>query len=182
MIGADSQGGGVGSRGNSWIGMDGNLFISFALDRACLPDDLKLESSSIYFSYLLKEILSSMGSSVWIKWPNDFYIDNRKIGGTITNLSGDIIVCGIGLNLHSSPDEFDKLDIAIDAITIANIYAKQFDNLPSWKQIFSKFKIEFERSKKYLTHIENEQISLGDTTLLDDGSLEYNNQRIFSLR
>ena len=34
-----------------------------------------------------------------IKWPNDFYIDDKKIGGTITNLSGKYVYCGIGTNL-----------------------------------------------------------------------------------
>ena len=44
---------GHGSRGNSWLGEDGNLFLSFAIPKKELPLDLKLESSSIYFSYLM---------------------------------------------------------------------------------------------------------------------------------
>ena len=57
-VGATIQTHGRGSRGNSWIGEEGNFFISFAIERRFLPSDLKLESSSIYFAYILKEVLA----------------------------------------------------------------------------------------------------------------------------
>jgi len=79
-----NQTNGIGSRENSWYGMQGNLFFSFVLSKDFLPNDLKIESASIYFSYVLKEILTKYGSCVWLKWPNDFYLDDKKIGGTIT--------------------------------------------------------------------------------------------------
>ena len=52
------------------------IFFSFAIKIDELPTDLKLESASIYFAYLLKETLYELGSCVWLKWPNDFYIDD----------------------------------------------------------------------------------------------------------
>ena len=85
-IATQKQTDGIGSRGNSWIGLEGNLFFSFAISRDELPADLALESSSIYFSYLLKETLEEEGSKLWLKWPNDFYLNSEKIGGTITFL------------------------------------------------------------------------------------------------
>jgi len=51
----DTQTQGVGSRGNRWESLDGNLFVSFCLSLDALPTDLKVESASIYFSYMLKE-------------------------------------------------------------------------------------------------------------------------------
>ena len=73
-IGVDRQTNGVGSRGNSWIGGEGNLFFSFCVEEKHLPKDLPLASISIYFSALVKEILANQGSMVWLKWPNDFYL------------------------------------------------------------------------------------------------------------
>jgi BirA family biotin operon repressor/biotin-[acetyl-CoA-carboxylase] ligase len=58
-VGALSQTMGKGSRGNSWVGKKGNLFISVAIARSTLPKDLKLESSSIYLAFLMKELLAS---------------------------------------------------------------------------------------------------------------------------
>lgn len=181
-IGTSVQTQGRGSRGNGWIGQEGNLFISVALQRNELPDDLKLESSSIYLAFLMKELLASMGSSVWLKWPNDFYIEDKKIGGVITNLVGDTLVCGIGINLASAPDGFSIIDIIISPYNLTKAYSKLFEKLPSWKQIFSKYQLEFEYSRVFFTHSNYEIIALKDALLLEDGSLECDGQRIYSLR
>jgi len=179
---ASKQTEGIGSRGNSWIGLDGNLFFSFAIDRKELPNDLSLESSSIYFSYILKECLEEESSGLWLKWPNDFYIENSKIGGTITFLKDDDLICGIGLNLVKSPEGFEHLDIKINKKDLLNKFFKKMKNKPSWKQIFSKYKIEFALSKKYCTHYKDNAVSLENASLNEDGSLNVNGQRIYSLR
>ncbi len=181
-IAAARQTGGIGSRGNSWIGLEGNLFFSFAIARDELPDDLSLESSSIYFSYLLKETLAEENSQVWLKWPNDFYLNDKKIGGTITFLRDNDLLCGIGLNLLKSPQGFAHLDIKIDKKELLNKFFKKIKKKSSWKQIFSKFEVEFTHSKKHSTHFENNKISLENADLNDDGSLNIDGQRIYSLR
>lgn len=179
---AHKQTDGLGSRGNSWIGMEGNLFLSFALSKDELPVDLALESSSIYFSYLLKETLEEFGSKLWLKWPNDFYLNEEKIGGTITYMRDSDLVCGIGLNLLNSPEGFASLDIEINKKELLNNFFKKIKNKSSWKQVFSKFKIEFTHSKKYSTHFDENKISLENAELNDDGSLTIDGQRIYSLR
>jgi BirA family transcriptional regulator, biotin operon repressor / biotin---[acetyl-CoA-carboxylase] ligase len=181
-IGATHQTGGKGSRGNSWIGYEGNFFISFAIERSSLPIDLKLESSSIYFAYILKEVMNNLGSSLWLKWPNDFYLEDKKVGGVITNLVGESLVCGIGLNLQSGSESFGIIDIQIDAKELSNLYITALKKFPSWKQTFSKYRIEFERSKSFSIHSNNTLIELKEAVLCEDGSLECNGQRIFSLR
>lgn len=181
-LGATLQTQGRGSRGNEWIGEKGNLFISVAINRSQLPTDLKLESSSIYFAFIMKELLSSLGSNVWLKWPNDFYYGQQKMGGVITNLVGDTLVCGLGLNLSQAPLNFSKIDIEISPQKLTNNYLIELEKFPSWKQIFSKFKLEFNKSKSFTTHADEMIIRLEDALLLEDGSLEYNGQRIFSLR
>ncbi|MFW2578387.1 biotin--[acetyl-CoA-carboxylase] ligase [Aliarcobacter butzleri] len=178
----DLQTQGIGSRGNSWIGKKGNLFFSFALDINSLPKDLPLQSTSIYFTYILKNILKDLGSQVWIKWPNDFYIENKKIGGTITSMSKNLIFCGIGLNLLDVEKEYEKLDIKIDVDEVLKNYFFEIEKKISWKQIFSDFKIEFEKSKKFQTTIDNQKISLESAILNDDGSIQINNKKVFSLR
>lgn len=181
-VGVISQTHGSGSRGNAWIGEEGNLFISIAINRSQLPNDLKLESSSIYFAFIMKEVLSNLGSKVWLKWPNDFYLDQQKMGGVITNLVGDCLVCGIGMNLFTAPLDFVKMDIEISAQELTNSYVTELKKFPSWKLIFSKFQLEFNRSKSFTTHVNETIFGLKDAVLLDDGSLECNGQRIFSLR
>ncbi len=173
---------GKGSRGNNWNGLEGNLFFSFAIEREKLPNDLKLESSSIYFTYLLKDLLAKEGSTLWLKWPNDFYLGDVKIGGAITNLYKETLICGIGLNTKVAPDGFSALDIEINNEDLLKKYFEILKNPPKWKQIFSQYEIEFGKSRSYFTHSGDQRLSLENAQLLDDGSIECDGQRIFSLR
>ena len=179
---ANMQTAGVGSRGNSWQGYEGNLFLSFAVSLEELPEDLKLESSSIYFAYLLKETLSECGSSVWLKWPNDFYIDDLKMGGMITTVTRNVLICGVGLNLVNAPEGFAKLDIKISKEELLEKYFKKLEKKFLWKQVFSKYRLEFYRSQKFFTHNNSLRISLDGAALNSDGSITSNGERIFSLR
>jgi BirA family biotin operon repressor/biotin-[acetyl-CoA-carboxylase] ligase len=178
----DVQHSGQGSRGNRWTGMEGNLFFSFAVDRAALPDDLKLESSSIYFAYLLKETLARFGSDVWLKWPNDFYLDDKKIGGTITSLRQNTLVCGIGLNLKNAPENFTVLDINISRKKILSDYFESLEKFPKWKHIFRLYAIEFDKSRRFKTHNNLHKFSLENAVLCEDGSIECDGQRMYSQR
>ncbi len=179
---AKMQTAGKGSRNNSWIGVEGNLFLSFALALEHLPKDLKLASASIYFAYILKMTLAAEKSQVWLKWPNDFYIGEQKIGGLITHIVNDTLVCGLGLNLQENVADFAKLDIAISQDSLLEKYFLNLEKAFSWKQIFSKYKLEFYKNQDFSTHNKKEKISLGDASLLDDGSISINNERIYSLR
>ncbi|QKF82712.1 biotin--[acetyl-CoA-carboxylase] ligase [Halarcobacter ebronensis] len=173
---------GIGSRGNSWVGKEGNLFFSFVMKKDELPKDLELQSASIFFSYILKLYLSSKGSNLWLKWPNDFYMGDKKIGGTITTVTKDLIYCGIGLNLVDVSDEYGKLDIKIDPKECLENYFDSLKKDLSWKDIFSLFKIEFQSSRKFTATINNEKVLLDNAILLEDGSIEINNVRVYSLR
>jgi BirA family biotin operon repressor/biotin-[acetyl-CoA-carboxylase] ligase len=181
-IGCNFQSAGVGSRGNEWISQEGNLFLSFCVEQKHLPKDLKLESTSIYFSYILKMVLEALGSKVWIKWPNDFYLENRKIGGVITTKVKDTIIGSIGLNIQVAPQNFGTLDIKIVPIKLVELFIEELEKNISWKKVFSKYKIEFQNSLGFTFHLESNEISLRNAKLCDDGSIEVENKRVYSLR
>ena len=84
-IAADRQLAGIGSRGNGWQSVSGNLAFSFCVAQTDLPADVPPQSASIYFAMIMQELLASLGSQLWLKWPNDFYLGERKIGGAMTN-------------------------------------------------------------------------------------------------
>lgn len=173
---------GIGSRNNSWKGVEGNFYFSFAIHKEELPNDLHIASASIYFSYLLKEILEDKGSQVWIKWPNDFYLKNKKIGGTITTLVGDVLICGIGLNTQKVNKNFGILDIVIKLEDLIEGYSEIIKNTKSWSSIFSKFRIEFDKSKRFKSTINNHSMALFDALLLEDGALIIDGKKVYSLR
>lgn len=179
------QTGGIGSRGNVWKGMDGNLFLSFCLHADALPSDLPKQSMSIYFSFLLKETLAEFGSEVWLKWPNDFYIGKKKAGGTITAIvAGDIVICSIGLNLINAPENFATIDIKIDKNRLLESYFLKLKEDIFWKDIFIKYKVEFLQSRgyQYFDAATQNRVLLKDAILQNDGSILIENRRIYSLR
>ncbi len=181
-IATTKQTDGIGSRGNRWVGSEGNLFFSFAILKSELPNDLKLESASIYFMYILKELLEEQGSALWLKWPNDFYIGSKKIGGCITNIQGENIICGIGINTKTAPENFAVLDINIEEKTLLKDYFDFIEKKISWKHIFSKYKLEFENNINNVVYTSNKEIPFLKVKMMEDGSLLYNDTRIYSQR
>ncbi|MBQ3675159.1 MAG: biotin--[Campylobacter sp.] len=179
---ANSQSAGLGSRGNAWESVSGNLYFSFCVSESTLPSDLPMSSASIYFAFLMKEYLANLGSKIWLKWPNDFYLSEKKIGGVITTKIKNAFVCGMGLNLAHAPEFAGILDIKVERNSLIYGFFEMLEKKPSWKQIFSKFSLEFHLSQKFGTHSGSEEISLKNAVLCDDGSVIINNKKVYSLR
>ena len=182
VIMAKEQSNGIGSRDNSWEGGEGNLFFSLAVPLDILPKDLALNSASIYFSFIMKQVLMEYVDDIWLKWPNDLYHNQSKIGGTITKKIDNILVCGMGVNLQKSSNGFKSLNINVEPIILLEKYLFRLEKYPSWKQIFSQYRIEFGRSQEFFTHIESEYKSLENAILSEDGSLIIDNKRVYSIR
>lgn len=179
---ADNQYSGVGSRGNEWIGQKGNLYLSLCIDKKQIPHDVPDPSISIYFASIMKETLKKLGSKVWLKWPNDFYINDKKIGGVITAKIGSVYIVSIGINLLSCPDKFDVLDIKITNHELVGRFCDEIKKNYSWKKVFSKFRVEFQNSKNFTFHKGDKVRSLGDALLCDDGSIKIDGKKVYSLR
>lgn len=179
---ASFQSAGVGSRGNHWKSDEGNLFFSFCVETKHLPKDLKLESTSIYFSVIMKEVLEELGSSLWLKWPNDFYIKDKKIGGVITTKISDVIIGSMGLNILHAPLEFGTLDVTIHPEKLVLLFLEKLGKNYSWKKVFSKYQIDFKNNLGFTFHLNNKIVSLADAKLFNDGSIEVENKRVYSLR
>ncbi len=179
---AQTQTDGQGSRGNRWESVADSLLFSFAIPLKELPNDLKIESASIYFMYIMKELLANKGSRCWFKWPNDIYIDDKKIAGAITTFlkEKETLVCGIGINFFETK-EFGKCDIKTDKKSLINEYLSVFTAPPEWKQIFIKFEVEFLKTKEKMLFHSSQKYS-ENVTLNSDGSLSVDNKKVFSLR
>ena len=182
VVVAKEQTDGVGSRDNSWEGGEGNLFFSLAITLDVLPKDLPLSSASIYFSFIMKKVLSELSDDVWLKWPNDLYCAKSKVGGTITKKIDNILLCGMGVNLQRNSNSFKALNLDIEPIFLLKEYLVALKKYPSWKQIFSEYKVEFQRSREFFTHINKEYKSLKKAILSEDGSLIIDNKRVYSIR
>ncbi len=170
---------GRGSRENGWTSKEGNFFASFALKD--LPPDLPLQSSALYFGYLFKEILYEYDKKVWLKWPNDLYLGKSKVGGVLSKQVGDFLVIGVGINLQTRGN-YRGIDRNLTPETLLEKIVQRFEQKRKWKEIFSKYRLEFDNSKEYCTHDNEQKISMKNARLQSDGSLIIEGKRIFSLR
>lgn len=174
---ADMQTAGVGSRGNSWKNVKDSLMFSFTF--LSPPKDLPTQSVALYLGFVFKEVLVSLGSAVWLKYPNDLYVENSKIGGILVSIHQNHYLCGIGLNLQSV--EFGSLDIKPKKCEILDKYFKILQKPPTWKQIFNKYRLEFYKNFSFSFHFKGECISLKDAILREDGALELGGEMIYNL-
>lgn len=185
---AKSQTKGRGSRGNAWSDEGGLMFsLSYATPLR-LPDDLPPQSMAIFLGYSIKQILADFGSQIWLKYPNDLYISvgqgaqehAKKVGGILVEKWRGMWLCGVGINLHS--ERFGALDIALDVNEFLSRLFLLLQNPPSWKQIFSNYKLEFSRNYPFAFHAGSEHISLQNAQLLEDGSVCVGGRVIYNLR
>ncbi len=182
LVWTKNQTDGIGSRNNHWEGGEGNLFLSFVVDINSLPSDLPIASASIYFSYLIKEVLSKYREDIFVKWPNDLYINGDKVGGIITKKIDNTLICGIGVNLKSNANRFVSLNIDEKLSNIIDQFICNLNTRPSWKYIFTKYYVEFEKNRDIFATIDGKKLNLRGAILDKDGSLIIDNRRFYSLR
>ena len=100
---------GRGRRGKNWVSpFAANLYLSMVWDfdqGASALQGLSL-AIGVAVSRALKQL---QVGGVQLKWPNDIYIDNKKLGGILLEMVGDpagqcTVIIGIGIN-HSMPEQ-----------------------------------------------------------------------------
>jgi BirA family biotin operon repressor/biotin-[acetyl-CoA-carboxylase] ligase len=106
VIMAEDQFAGRGQQENTWHAEPGkNLTISVLLKPVFLPINLQF-LLNMAISIAINQALSGLiGDQVRIKWPNDIYFGNKKLGGVLieNSIVGSAIktaVVGIGINVN----------------------------------------------------------------------------------
>ncbi|WRF60325.1 biotin--[acetyl-CoA-carboxylase] ligase [Helicobacter pylori] len=170
LVLAKNQSAGIGSRGNIWEGTKSALTFSLALNASDLPKDLPMQANALYLGFLFKEVLKELGSQTWLKWPNDLYLGDQKIGGVLVNIYKDMRVCGIGVNRVSK--KWACLDIGASDDLIMEGFLKKIEENLFWGEVLSKYELEFHRSNSFSFHNDwGEAMSLRDAELLEDGRI-----------
>ncbi|AAD06648.1 biotin--[acetyl-CoA-carboxylase] ligase [Helicobacter pylori] len=170
LVLAKNQSAGIGSRGNIWEIVESALTFSLALNASDLPKDLPMQASALYLGFLFKEVLKELGSQTWLKWPNDLYLGDQKIGGVMVNVYKGMRVCGIGVNRVST--KWACLDIGASDDWIIESFLKKIEENLFWGEVLSKYALEFHRSNSFNFHNDwGEAVSLKDAELLEDGRI-----------
>lgn len=104
----DNQTAGRGQRGNQWIAEAAqNLTFSVVLRPAFLAASEQFWLNMAVSLGITDALEPLAGPGLRIKWPNDIYVDNRKLGGvlienTVQGYALSWSVIGIGLNINQT--------------------------------------------------------------------------------
>lgn len=102
VVVADMQTGGRGRLGRAWCSPSGTgLWMSLVLRPLITPD--KAPQITLATAVGVAAALRDLGYDAGIKWPNDIYINGRKICGMLTEMHASMesvewVVVGIGIN------------------------------------------------------------------------------------
>lgn len=108
LIGSDEQTAGRGRGANRWWGASGSLMFSLGVDMPALGlPPTSWPRFSLLTGLAVSETLVSFlpAARVGLKWPNDVWIDGRKVCGILIEQSdraADRLVIGVGLNVNNS--------------------------------------------------------------------------------
>lgn len=108
VIMAEKQYAGRGQTNNTWLSEERkNLTFSILLNPSFLPVHRQFELNKA-ISIAINDVLKAYaGDTALIKWPNDSYLGNRKVGGMLIEniVTGNRIrhaIIGIGLNVNQT--------------------------------------------------------------------------------
>lgn len=145
VLWALEQTAGRGRRGREWISTAGNSLTFSLLWR--FDSSIPLDGLSLVAGLAVVDALSSLGvAGLALKWPNDVWLDGRKLCGLLVELqqSGSRVgaVVGIGLNLDL-PAGASRLDQPVAALSDA--LSSPVDAAEVLAAVLTRLAIRFER-------------------------------------
>lgn len=111
---ADRQSRGRGRLGRDWFDGSGNFMGSTVVHLA--PGQPPPASLAFVVALAVHDAVSGFlpsADALHLKWPNDLLFDNAKLAGILLEMSGGVIVVGIGVNLQVAPDLPDRRTISL---------------------------------------------------------------------
>ena len=152
VILADEQFAGRGQRGSEWVVEPGvNLTFSVYLEVVNLSVDNQFDLSKLV-ALSVCHFLAKTGITAEIKWPNDIYVNGRKIAGVLIENSISTLhpirsVIGIGININQT--RFGKFDATSIQSELGQFYPVK-DALYSFIESFNLLSEELFGNSKLL--------------------------------
>jgi BirA family biotin operon repressor/biotin-[acetyl-CoA-carboxylase] ligase len=115
---SDSQTAGRGRRGAAWYSAPGESLAFSVLLRPTQPPAL-WSRLALATGLAVAEALEEFGLQPGIKWPNDVWLDSRKVAGILLEAGPTFVVVGIGLNVNASEFPAEVADVATSMAIVA---------------------------------------------------------------
>lgn len=104
VVSAGSQTEGRGRFERRWESpKDDGIYFSILLKPGSNIKNIEFITSAFSLS-VAKTIEEMSGLKPSLKWPNDIFINSKKVAGILAEKKGEFLIAGIGLNLNTSSD------------------------------------------------------------------------------
>jgi biotin--[acetyl-coA-carboxylase] ligase len=108
---------GRGRRTKEFLSEEGGLYFSFMMRNTMNMQEVSFITSLA--AVAVNRALSSLGIDTEIKWPNDIFLNDKKLCGILTEMVTDMegynkIIVGIGINISNVfPEELKEIAISL---------------------------------------------------------------------
>lgn len=150
LVLAETQTNGKGRFQREWFSPKGTgLFCSLFLKPNLHLYDISKVTSIICAA--IAKTLIKMNIPILVKWPNDIYLNGKKLGGILTEMRGDMdqinyLIIGFGLNINQLNNDFPE-ELQEVAISLRSCFNKKFNR----EEILNSVLNNFEYFYKLLT-------------------------------
>lgn len=169
LIVANSQHKGRGRRDRSFVSRQGGIYMTYILKPDLPPKHSMLINLAAGLAVF--DTLKNLGFEPYLKYPNDIYIDGKKVCGILTETLADAdtlvwAVTGIGVNVNNQIDDELK-DIATSLVDIKN---KHFVRTQIIQEIIKNF--DYYLTQDVVMHYKEKCAMIGTevTVINDDGT------------
>ncbi len=148
VVFTESQTAGRGRRDNRWIAPRGRDLMFSLLMKPAAPMEKWPRITTLAALAICKAIEGELPLHPRIKWPNDIYLNDRKVSGllaeTVSTPTGIHLVLGIGLNVNTLdfPSELSATSL-LQQLQPASI--REIDRNPLASRLLASLHTEFQR-------------------------------------
>ncbi|HSN75252.1 MAG TPA: biotin--[acetyl-CoA-carboxylase] ligase [Anaerolineae bacterium] len=165
LVIADEQTAGRGRLDRRWWAPPGSSLLMSLLLRPALPPDRAGQLTMCLGLAAVEGIEAVTGLHPALKWPNDLLLEDRKLGGMLTELrlNGEQVtyaVLGLGINVNVTFDEGrttndenssslvlgPSSDLANTAISLSMILGREVDRLALLAALLARCEVWYERA------------------------------------
>ncbi len=124
LVISNQQTRGRGRYDSAWFSPLGGLYMTYAFPLMSQLNSIQLRFLHYAAALGVQQVLKNIYSvEILVKWPNDIYYKNRKLGGILIELvtkKADFLLLGIGVNISRESDISQNLD-CIPAVFLEDI-------------------------------------------------------------
>ena len=142
IILTDQQSKGRGRRNAQWISPAGNLYMTIISKVAdwTLAGQLSFVVALAVYDSIKK--LSNLKGQLYLKWPNDILLCEKKLGGILIESLGNYCAVGIGVNLVPVEPLIDDIAISLSdinlSVTPCELASRITKNYLYWRNLWTE--------------------------------------------